>query len=80
MLACLNACVVGLAPGYLDILMGLLPTVHAFSMVFFREVLGLASFWVWQGFLFLVWGMSWFWQVSGSGKVSCFLRGGIFLL
>ena len=66
MLACLNACVVGLAPGYLDILMGLLPTVHAFLMVFFREVLGLASFWVWQGFLFLVgacpgflvWGVS----------------------
>ena len=46
MLACLNACVVGLAPGYLDILMGLLPTVHAFLMVFCREVLGLTSFWV----------------------------------
>ena len=71
MLACLNACVVGLAPGYLDILMGLLPTVHAFSMAFFRDVLGLASFWVWQGFLFLVWGM------SGSGKVFLFLVWGV---
>ena len=54
MLACLNACVVGLAPGYLDgavthgacILNGLLQGGPGSD-----KFLGLAGFWVWQGSL-----------------------------